>query len=337
MKGPEICSLENGASLEGLYLLSKKSLPVTKAGKPFGALTLSDRSGNIDAKLWDNAEELLSGIEPGAVVRVSARVDSYQGRLQLVLNSIAAEPGADSSEFLQASPVPPEELQAGLLQARTRVKDKHLKKLLKKVFQDDEEFAEAFLRAPAAKGAHHAYVGGLVEHTVSVAESAWLMAGRYRELSADLLLTGALLHDIGKVDELTLGPPLGYTDAGRLEGHILLGLRRLEKALAAFKTFPPELAEHLRHLVASHHGEYAFGSPKRPKTAEALALHFLDDFDAKMAMYRDILALGSADGSNFSPFNRLLERFLYVGPHPLGSDEAASPEEAALCSPGLFD
>ena len=337
MKGPEICSLENGSQVEGLYLLTNKSLPMTKAGKPFGALTLSDRSGNVDAKLWDNAEELLGGIEPGTVVRVSARVDSYQGRLQLVLNSISAEPGADASEFMQASPVAPDVLQAGLLQARTRVKDKHLKKLLKKIFQDDEEFAQAFVRAPAAKGAHHAYVGGLVEHTVSVADSAWLMAGRYGELSSDLLLTGALLHDIGKVDELTLGPPLGYTDAGRLEGHILLGLRKLERALVPFKNFPPELAEHLRHLIASHHGEYAFGSPKRPKTAEALALHFLDDFDAKMAMYREILAAGTSDGSNFSPYNRLLERFLYVGPHPLGPEEIAGPEDMALCSPGLFD
>ena len=337
MKGPEICSLENGGQVEGLYLLSKKSLPVTKAGKPFGALTLSDRSGNVDAKLWDNAEEILDGIEPGKVVRVSARVDSYQGRLQLVLNSISADPSADPSEFLQASPVPPDELNAGMLQARSRVKDKHLKKLLKKIFQDEAEFAEAFMRAPAAKGAHHAYVGGLAEHTVSVAEAAWLMAGHYPEISSDLLIAGALLHDIGKVDELTLGPPLGYTDAGRLEGHILLGLRRLEKALAAFRNFPPELAGHLRHLIASHHGEYAFGSPKRPKTAEALALHFLDDFDAKMAMYREVLAAGSADGSNFSPFNRLLERFLYVGPHPLAPEDGTAFEQAALCSPGLFD
>ncbi len=338
MSAPAIAELQPGQSISGCYLLAAKALPTTKTGNVFGALTLSDRSGSIDAKLWDQAAELLEGLEPGAVVRINGRVDTYQGRRQVVLASIHAEPGADPAQFLPASPVPLDELRARLASLRAQVKDKNLKRLLKRIFQDDADFAAGFERAPAAKGAHHAYVHGLLEHTVSVAGLALKVQEHYPHLNRDLLLAGALLHDIGKVDELTLGPPLDYSDAGRLEGHIALGVRRLEHNLLKMKNFPPELASHLRHLILSHHGDYAFGSPRRPKTAEALVLNFLDDMDAKLAIYAQALKESQGDEGHWSKFNRLLERFLYVGPSPLEGGEAASQGDAPQEEPpGLFD
>jgi 3'-5' exoribonuclease len=211
------------------------------------------------------------------------------------------------------------------------VADSHLQRLLRAFF-GDQEFRRGFERAPAAKAAHHAYVHGLLEHTVSVAGLARLTAGHYAHLDADLLITGALLHDIGKVQELTLGPPLGYTDAGRLEGHLVLGARMLEGRLAKLKGFPPGVAAHLRHMILSHHGTEEFGSPIKPKTPEALALHALDDLDAKTAMVRQIIVGEGQSEARWSNFHRLLERHIYTGPSPWDEEQPltpASPESEA--------
>jgi 3'-5' exoribonuclease len=250
------------------------------------------------------------------VVKASGRVDSYQGRTQVVLQSVEADPSAEPAAFLPASPVPLPELRAGLAQALSWVSQPDLKQILEAFFVQDGEFLAAFERAPAAKGAHHAYVHGLLEHTVSTARSARALAGLYpADLEPQVLIAGALLHDIGKVLELTLGPPIDYTDQGRLEGHLVLGLRMLEGKLAGIKDFPPNLAEHLRHMIISHHGAYEFGSPRKPKTAEALVLNFIDDLDAKMAMAG--AARRAAGPGHWSQYHRLLERFLYTGPGPL--------------------
>lgn len=344
MSGPSLDSLSEGQQIQGVYLLSRLNLPTTKNGKVFGALGLMDRSGEIDAKLWDQAEAMLGGLRPGQAVSIAGRVDSYQGALQLVLSAIDHAPDADPASFLPASPVPLGELKAGFQKALGRVQDPHLKGLLERIFVRDADFAARFESAPAAKSAHHAYVHGLLEHTLSVAELAHKMAGQYPRLSADLLSAGALLHDIGKADELTLGPPLGYTDSGRLEGHIVLGVRILDAHLAQMPSFPAELAMHLRHLILSHHGQYEFGSPKKPKTREALVLNLLDDMDAKLAMLDGIIDSGQGEG-NWSKFNYLLERFIYQGPPPLeggpaGQAPAQEPEPGgpgqSPAAPGLF-
>ncbi|MCF8034247.1 MAG: HD domain-containing protein [Desulfarculaceae bacterium] len=322
--GPAINGLQPGTELAGSYLLLRCSLGATKNGKPYGMLRLGDRTGEVAAKLWDRAEELLDGLEAGMVVKLSGKVDSYQGRTQVVLNSLTHDPELKPAEFLPASPVPLETLQAGLAESLAAVSQPDLKQLLESIFVHDREFAAAFERAPAAKGAHHAYVHGLLEHTVACAKAARALAALYpEELEAQVLMAGALLHDIGKVTEMTIGPPIDYTDEGRMEGHLALGLRMLEVKMAGIKDFPPRLAEHLRHMILSHHGAYEFGSPRKPKTAEALALNFVDDMDAKMNMAAK--ARREAGPGHWSEYHRLLERFLYVGPGPL---EGLEPGEA---------
>ncbi len=333
---PELASLQPGQELAGSYLLLRAALGTTKNGKPYGTLRLGDRSGELEVRLWDQAEELLAPLAPGAVVKVSGRVESYQGRIQAVLQALEADPAADPAAFLPASPVPLAELRAGLATALSWVDQPNLQQILEAFFVQDREFIAAFERAPAAKGAHHAYVHGLLEHTVSTARAARALAGLYpADLEPQVLLAGALLHDVGKVRELTLGPPLDYTDQGRLEGHLVLGLRMLEEKLAALPGFPPNLAEHLRHMIISHHGAYEFGSPRKPKTAEALALNFIDDLDAKMAMAA--AARRAAGPGHWSEYHRLLERFLYVGPGPLeGLEPGSGPLEAVVEAPAAL-
>ena len=326
--GPAINTLQPGQDLAGSYLLLRCSLGTTKNGKPYGLLRLGDRTGEVEAKLWDQAEELLDPLEAGMVAAVKGRVDSYQGRTQVVLNWLGHDPDCEPAGFLPASPIPLAELQAGLAEALAWVSQPDLKQLLEAFFVADREFAAAFERAPAAKGAHHAYVHGLLEHTVACARAARALAALYPgEIEAQVLIAGALLHDIGKVAELTLGPPIDYTDAGRMEGHLALGLRMLEAKLAVLKEFPTRLAEHLRHMILSHHGAYEFGSPRKPKTAEALALNFVDDLDAKMNMAAK--ARREAGPGHWSEYHRLLERFLYVGPGPLEGLEPGEAMEAA--------
>ncbi len=330
MDAPEIIQLSEGQQAELVCLLAKKQIAQTKAGKPYGSLRLADCSGEVEAKLWDQAEELLAGLEPGAAVRVAGRVDSYNGRRQIVLSSIEPAPEADPTQFMAKSPIKASELWGRLTELNLAVKNKRLRRLLNGFFEN-EEFHGEFGKAPAAKGAHHAYVHGLLEHTVSVGELALKMADHYQHLNRDILLSGALLHDIGKTQEFTLGPPIEYTDAGRLEGHVVLGVRMLDKRLASLRGFPDHLASHLRHLIISHHGLYEFGSPKKPKTPEALVLHMIDDLDAKTAMIQEVIASEGDGDAHWSSFNRLLERFLYTGPSPLeqpnqpeSSDEGAS-------------
>jgi 3'-5' exoribonuclease len=315
--------LQEGQSVEAVFLLARKQIMTTKAGKPYGALRLADASGEVEAKLWDQAGELLAPLCVGQAVRVAGRVQAYQGQMQLVLTSAAPEPGVDPARFLPKSPLDPGELWGHLGALKQAVQNKHLQRLLRAFF-DDADFRREFERAPAAKAAHHAYLHGLLEHTVSVGQAALAIAGHYPHLERDLLLAGALLHDVGKVEELTIGPPLDYTDAGRLEGHVILGVRLVDNRLARLKNFPAGLAGHLRHLVVSHHGFEEFGSPQKPKLPEAMALHMIDDLDAKLFMFR---AAREANGEgNWSNFHRLLERHVYTGPTPWDEPPAAAGE-----------
>jgi 3'-5' exoribonuclease len=343
-KTREVADLQEGQNLDGAYLLLRCQLLNTKNGKTYGALRLGDRTGQVEAKLWDRAEDILDGLAPGMVVRASGRVDSYRGRIQVVLSDLVKENGADPASFLPASPIPLKELKTKLDAALASISNPDLKRLLEAIFVDDREFRAAFEAAPAAKGAHHAYVHGLIEHTVSLVSLAQAIAPLYGgQIQAELLVAGALLHDIGKVEEFTLGPPIDYTDAGRLEGHVVLGVRRLDAKLAGLKDFPELQARQLRHLILSHHGVYEFGSPRRPKTGEAMLLNFIDDMDAKLFMMAE--ARRQAGPGHWSEYNRLLERFLYVGPDALPEVAATEPPVAepetepagGSDAPGLFD
>ncbi|CAO0823735.1 3'-5' exoribonuclease [Desulfarculales bacterium] len=322
----KLSQLQEGQQVDEVYLLARKQIFATKGGKPYGALRLMDSSGEAEAKLWEQAEELLSPLAVGQPLRVQGKVQVYHGQTQLVLTSLAPAPQARAADFLPKSPRDPGQMWGELWQLKQSVNNSNLKKLLRDFF-DDHNFRQAFELAPAAKSAHHAYVHGLLEHTVSLGQLASLAAGHYPHLDRDLLLTGALLHDVGKVQELTLGPPLEYTDSGRLEGHVMLGVRLLDARLARFKGFPERLAGHLRHMIVSHHGQEQLGSPQKPKLAEAMVLHLLDDLDAKTAMIKAIVEVNSGEG-HWSTFHRLLERHIYTGPVPWDEE----PQPAAFCA-----
>ncbi|KIX10746.1 3'-5' exoribonuclease YhaM family protein [Dethiosulfatarculus sandiegensis] len=336
MSQPELAALNDADLVSGVYLLSHKQLLTTKTGKPYGSLKLQDPSAQVEARLWDRAEELLTPLKKGMAVKVQGKAQLYAGKLQVIVNELAEEPNADPALFMAKSPVPFPKLQNRFNRVRNSVKDRKLKNLLSAFFSEPE-FKKTYEQAPAAKGAHHAYLHGLLEHSVSVAEMARKMGDQYPELERDLLVTAALLHDVGKTKELTLGPPIDYTDQGRLEGHIAIGAAMLDQRINMLKDFPCELAQHLRHLILSHHGCLEFGSPVKPLTAEAMMLSFLDDMDAKMAMYRNVISENTDPGNHWSGYNRLLERFLYTGPSPLQSPSEPDFSEDSTLSLGLFN
>jgi 3'-5' exoribonuclease len=295
--------------VEEHYLLIKKELLTTKSGNRYGALRFGDSTAQVEAKLWDQAEELLSGVEEGQVVKIWGRVQTYQGQPQLIVAQLVPSPESNPADFMEQGPKSSRQLWSEFDNLLKKVTNSHIKRLLGEIFSPP--FRTRFGLAPAAKAAHHAYVGGLLEHTVSVGQLCLHVSGHYSHLDRDLLLAGALLHDIGKADELTLGPPLDYTDIGRLEGHIVLGLRHLDMVLARQNAFPDALAGALRHMLVSHHGQEAFGSPQKPKTPEAMTLHMLDDLDAKTQMVQGIFK-AAQPGKNWSFFHPLLERQIYL-------------------------
>jgi 3'-5' exoribonuclease len=261
------------------------------------AVTLGDRTGQIESRMWENFADAAPGFEQGDVVKVRAEVCRYNGRLQLNLEKLRR---ATSDEFELADYVPQtrknvEELWSSLVRSVDSFSDLSLQTLVRS-FLDDAAIAAAFREAPAAKSLHHAWMGGLLEHVVSLIGICELAAQHYPEINRDLLLTGAILHDIGKLEELRWGTSFDYTLAGQLVGHITLGIAMIEKKLATLPDFPPPLRMLVEHMVLSHHGKLEFGSPKLPMIPEAVLLHYLDDLDAKMHTMRGEFERQEAQG-----------------------------------------
>jgi 3'-5' exoribonuclease len=292
----DAASFENQAVVS-FFVVASKQLRGRKDGGQYLALTLSDRTGQIESRMWDNFVDSVSGFEQGDVVKVRAEVCRYNGRLQLNLEKLRRA-GAD--EFELADYVPQtrkdvEELWAALVRSVDSFSDTSLQALVRS-FLDDPAFAAAFRQAPAAKTLHHAWMGGLLEHVVSLVGICELAARHYPEINRDLLLTGAILHDIGKLEELRWGTSFDYTLQGQLVGHITIGIAMIEKKLAALAGFPPALRMLVEHMVLSHHGKLEFGSPKLPMIPEAVLLHYLDDLDAKMHTMRSEFERHEAQG-----------------------------------------
>jgi len=248
------------------------------------------------------------------VVRVSCRAVSFKNVIQLSITDVARteQMEVEPSDYLPLSKYDIGEMFSELLAIIETVESPHLKELLRN-FMSDEKTAELFRKVPAAKGLHHVYVGGLLEHTLSVTRLIDKTAGHYPGVDRDLLIAGAIIHDIGKTKELTCDGIIEYTDEGRLIGHIVIGLEMLNSQIASIKGFPPQLAVGLRHLVLSHHGMLEFGSPKRPKTIEAVILHQIDDLDAKVNAFREFIDNSPEDDSDWTPYHRLFDRFIYKG------------------------
>jgi 3'-5' exoribonuclease len=317
----DLGSREN-KEITGFFAASSKQVRTGRDGGRYFALLFADRTGQIDARMWeiDDAGEF----DVGDVVKVRGEVCRFNERLQIKVEKIrrATADEYELSDFVPQSKRDIEEMWAELLGWVASFRDPDLKALLD-AFLNDAEMAAALRQAPAAKGLHHAWIGGLLEHILSLMGMCELAAQHYPEVNRDLLLTGAVLHDIGKLRELRWGTSFDYTLEGQMLGHITIGIGMVEQKIAAIPNFPAEKRLLVEHLVLSHHGEYEFGSPKLPMTAEAIVLHFLDNLDAKMQTVRNELAKAEANGrpgAEMTEWVRPLERQLlntqaYLGSH----------------------
>ncbi len=291
MKSEFVANLQAEQTVTSYFLIVSKEIRTSqKTGKRYLQLELRDRTGAIDARIFQNIESATESIHADDIVKVKGRVDLWQGKKQLVIDQIrAAAPEEFAlSDFLPHTKRDVEELFAELQGFAAGVANSWIRKLLESVL-NDASIAERLKRAPAGKSMHHAYIGGLLEHIVSLCGLCRLVAPHYSEIDGDLLVSGAVLHDIGKLDELFYERSFGYTTEGQLLGHIVIGLRMIEKEIDAIEGFPADLKLLIQHLILSHHGKEEFGSPKLPSFPEALMLHYLDDLDSKLATIRESL------------------------------------------------
>jgi 3'-5' exoribonuclease len=291
MKTTFVKDLTADQSITSFFLVHEKEVRNTAAGKPYLRLELGDRSGTVEARMWDQFETLAKDVNRDDFVKVHARVEIYRNRPQLSLQQfrLAKPEEIDLADFLPHTPYDVEKLYAQLLSYADGIKNPWLKKLNKKILSDPP-IAVRYKRAPAAKVMHHAYLGGLLEHVVGLCGLAKQIGEHYPELDVDLLLTAAMLHDVGKLDELCYERAVAYTTEGQLLGHIVMELETVSKAMEGIEGFPPKLKTVVQHILISHHGQYEFGSPKLPMIREALVFHYMDDMDSKMAAVRAALA-----------------------------------------------
>jgi 3'-5' exoribonuclease len=329
-----ISDIREGQEIEDRFLLEEVSLRQTRNGKPYLALKLKDQSGRMEARVWDRAEDLQTRLKSGEVCLLRGTAESFQGQIQLkVIDARALDQAeVDFSEFMPASVHGLDDMFNDLLDLVNTMQDPHLKGLVTDIL-NDPEIGEAFKRAPAAKRFHHAFLGGLLEHTLSVCRAAVAVAPNYPMLNRDLLLTGAVLHDLGKIREFDSGPKGDYTDEGRLMGHLIIGLKLVEEKLEARPDFPEQTALLVKHMILSHHGEPAMGAVKHPQILEALALHLLDDLDAKMNGLSDFIERHVDPETGWTDYNRLMERFFFR-PDRLNEEESSSAQPDRAEMPG---
>ena len=336
MKSAYVADLKDGQAVEALFLVCEKEIRTAVRGNTsWLQLELGDRTGSISAKMWENFAPLVETFESGDVIRVRGRAKVYNNRLELSVEQIVPvrETDYDLNDFLPHTKQDIEALYAQLCSAVASARNPWIRQLLASVIEDPA-ITPRLKRAPAAMTMHHAFIGGLLEHIVSLIGLSAAIRPYYPELDADLLLAGVVLHDVGKVDELRYAREIDYTTEGRLLGHIMLGVGLVRDKIKAIPGFPPRLAVIVEHLILSHHGTYEFGSPALPQTREAVALHFLDDLDSKMAAVRETLESSCApDG--WSSRNPSLRRALLLAEKYFGDAAAAAkPAQAAEAASG---
>ena len=281
------CSQQENKIITSIFVVASKQVKAKKNGDPYLALVLADRTGQLEAKMWDNVDEFIAVFEQDDFLKVKGLVNRYKNRFQLTIHKLRrmSEVDIDFTDYLPKTDKDIGELWRTLTEFVATFQNPHLKALIES-FMADPEIAERYRNAPAAKSLHHAYIGGLLDHVVSLFRSCDLICRNYPQVNRDLLLTGAFLHDIGKVQELTYTRAFTYTTRGQLLGHMIIELEMLQAKLAALPDFPAELKTLIEHMIISHHGQYDFGSPKLPMFPEALLLHYLDDLDSKMEAMR---------------------------------------------------
>jgi 3'-5' exoribonuclease len=303
-----IGTLREGEKINEIYLCKYKQAAVTKNGKPYDNVILQDKTGTLEAKIWDPGSVGIEEFEAMDYVAVTGDVNSYQGNLQCSIKRArkAAEGEYDPKDYLPVSSRDVDEMYAELLGYVDSVKNPYLNRLLG-VFFKNEYFAKRFKFHSAAKSVHHGFVGGLLEHTVSVTRNCDFFAKNYPILNRDLLLTAAMFHDVGKLKELSVFPENDYTDEGQLLGHIVIGAEWVGEEIRKIDGFPTVLANELKHCILAHHGELEFGSPKKPALVEAFALSFADNLDAKMETVKELLGNVPDGNLEWQGYNRLLE------------------------------
>lgn len=291
------------------FVVSNKQIKSKKNGEPYLDLTLADRTGTIQAKMWDNVEDCSGGFAQDDVVKIKGLINRYNQRWQLTIHKLRRmdESEIDYADYLPKTSKDVDELWRALGEFVASMNDPYLRRLLE-LFLADPEIAQDYRNAPAAKTLHHACIGGLLEHVVSLFRSCDLVARNYPFIHRDLLLTGAFLHDIGKLRELSYSRSFSYTTEGQLLGHIVIELEMLHSKIAQIPGFPEQLKILVEHLIISHHGQYEFGSPKLPMFPEALMLHYLDDLDSKMEAMRAQFEREAETESPWTGYNTSLAR-----------------------------
>ena len=308
-----INEIKENDHVDSLFLVKEKSSAVTKTGNTYLKLKLVDRSGEIEGRIWTSVENFAESFEKDGFVHVVGKAVSFQERLQFNITSIESvrEEEILFSDFFPTTEKDIDGMFQSLLEISRQIKNPHLSQLLQ-LFWEDESFIKLFKIAPASKWLHHNYLGGLLEHTLSVVQLVLKIASHYHGLNMDLLLTASIFHDLGKVDELSYHRSFDYSDEGRLLGHIILGIERIEDKIRQLPDFPKDLSTLLKHFLLSHHGQYNWGSPKRPMTLEAVMLHFLDDMDAKINGIQQFIKKEVPEGSRWSAYHRMFEQYFYV-------------------------
>ena len=304
-----IGELREGERINEIYLCKQKQTALTKAGKPYESLVLQDKTGTLDAKIWDPSSQGIEECDALDYINVMGDVTSFQGTLQLNIKRLrkASEGEYEPKDYLPVSEYNVEEMYRELQGYVKSITNPYLKKLASGLFLEDADFAKRFQFHSAAKSVHHGFVGGLLEHTLSVTKLCAFFADTYPILNRDLLVTSALFHDIGKLEELSAFPANDYTDEGQLLGHIAMGMEIVGMRIRAIDGFPRKLANELKHCILAHHGELEYGSPKKPAIPEAVALNFADNLDAKMETMKELLANVPAGNTDWQGFNRLFE------------------------------
>ncbi|MFZ2445366.1 MAG: HD domain-containing protein [Syntrophobacteraceae bacterium] len=309
-----ISDIKPNQEIASLFVAADKQLRTARNGTQYLSLKLSDKTGGVAGKMWEKAADAAARFRAGEIVFVRARSELYQEKLQLNVVEILPVPagGFDPSDFLPVCPYDLDVIFGQFEKLLANISEGPIKRLCDE-FLADADLMGRFRTCPAARAMHHAYIGGLLEHTVSVITLIYRICNHYPDLDRDLLIAGAFLHDIGKIEEFVYDTHIDYSDAGRLVGHMVLGTQMLDDKVRAIEGFPRETALLLKHLILSHHGEAQFGAVKLPASKEAVALHFADDLDAKINAVRRILANAGDEESTWTGYDTIFGRHFFRG------------------------
>jgi len=309
--------LKDKDQVESYFLVRTKSTPLTKNGKPYLALMLGDCSGAIEARMWDNVDKIIDSFQVDDFVRVRGTVNLYQKRKQLIIGELSkiSKSEINSADFLPSSKFESDIMFKNLMAIVNGMKNKYLRQLCLDTLEDPE-IKPKYLKCPAARTIHHNWVGGLLEHTLSISKMMLFVASHYEGLDLDLLIVGAIFHDIGKIWELSYESNVSYTDVGRLVGHLVLGSELIEKKASQIKGFPEELKNICKHIVLSHHGKYEYGSPKRPKLLEAFIVSYIDDLDSKIAALQGFIqsekSKSAGEQASWTGHSSVFDRYFFI-------------------------